>query len=128
MGTSHRRRIYERVNQGAYNLTDQGGYNFQGEQVLTQLRVKCEETIASELRAKLNDFLSIMEGLQWRPKKFNTHHHSEYLDDMLQYLRSTVGCLPMDLQRTSYTVAFTHIGGRLAEVLAQSKSIAAVNQ
>ncbi|TNV74389.1 hypothetical protein FGO68_gene683 [Halteria grandinella] len=128
MQNSHRRRIYEGVNQGAYNLTDAQGYGFQGEQVLQQLRAKGEESIATELRQKLNDFLTIVEGLQWRPKKFNNTHHADYIDDMLAYLRSTVSCLPVDLQRPSYTIAFSHIGSKLSELLAQSKSIQSINQ
>jgi hypothetical protein len=116
------------VNQGAYNPSSHASYPFQAETVLTKLRAKCEESIAGELRGKLSEFLQLAEGLQWRPKKLNTRPN-DYLSDTLAYLRSTVGCLPTpDLQKQSYTLAFSHIAARLTELLAQSKAIPALNQ
>jgi hypothetical protein len=49
---------------------------------LNNLKFKCEDTIFSELRQKINDFLSIIEGLQWRPKKPEGKPR-EYVEDLV---------------------------------------------
>jgi hypothetical protein len=119
------------VNYGAYNITQEvyGAFQFQSESVLKQLKSKCEETIFTELRSKINEFLSIVEGLQWRPKKPDPKPH-DFVEDMVNYLRSTIGCLleNRELAKLCYLTAFQHIAGRLTQVLAESKSITHINQ
>ncbi len=79
--------IYQQVNFGAYQVTKDVfggnfGFQFQSEQFLNNLKFKCEDTIFSELRQKINDFLSIIEGLQWRPKKPEGKPH-EFVEDLV---------------------------------------------
>ena len=45
-------------------------------------KTKCEESIFTELRQKISDFLSILEGLQWRPKKPDSKHH-DFVEDLV---------------------------------------------
>jgi len=46
-------------------------FQFQGEQDLWQLRQRVEETVYSELRVKLNEFMAYVEPLNWAPKQPN---------------------------------------------------------
>lgn len=56
---------------------------------MVTLKTKCEESIFTELRQKINEFLSIIEGLDWKPKKpLETHH--DFVEDLVAFLRSTI--------------------------------------
>lgn len=94
---------------------------------MATLRAKSEDSVFGELRQKISDFLSILEGYQWRPKKPEAAHH-EFVEDLASFLRSTLAALQnKDLARQCYLVAFQHLAARVTELLAASKTIAHVN-
>ena len=64
-------------------------FRFQAEYFMGNLKAKCEETIFTELRQKINEFLSIVEGLQWRPKRPEIKPH-DFVEDLVLFLRSTI--------------------------------------
>jgi hypothetical protein len=71
--------------------------------------------------------LSIVEGLNWKPKKPETKHH-EFIEDLIQFLASTLSSLQPELSRACYLTAFQHLSGRVTELLATSKAIKELNQ
>ena len=97
---------------------------------MTQFKIKCEESIFTELRQKISDFLSILEGLQWRPKKPDWKHH-DFVEDLVSFLRSTIVILDLqnkELSKQCYLTTFQHLSSRITEVLANSKTIQYINQ
>jgi hypothetical protein len=56
---------------------------------MINLKTKCEESIFGELRDKISEFLGIIEGLDWRPKKPLAIHH-DFVEDLVSFLRSTI--------------------------------------
>ena len=75
---------------------------------MLHLKGKCEESIFTELRQKINEFLSILEGYQWRPSKPDASHH-EFVEDLVNFLRSTIVALDLynrELAKQCYLTTF----------------------
>eukprot|EP00347_Sterkiella_histriomuscorum_P017453 403349310 len=123
--------VFQLSNQGAYNFNkDIYGFQFTSENMMNHFKIKCEESIFTELRQKISDFLSILEGLQWRPKKPDNTHH-EFVEDLVMFLRSTIVNLDQqnkELAKQCYLTTFKHLSSRVTEVLANSKTISQINQ
>jgi len=76
--------------------------------MLNNFRSKCEESVFTELRQKINDFLTILEGLAWKPKRPDPKHH-DFVEDLVQFLRSTIVALDIynkDLAKQCYLITF----------------------
>ncbi|CDW87391.1 exocyst complex component 6 isoform 2 [Stylonychia lemnae] len=123
--------VFQLANQGAYNFNkDIYGFQFSSENIMNHFKIKCEESIFTELRQKINDFLSIFEGLPWRPKKPDGNNH-EFVEDLVLFLRSTIVNLDYqnkELAKQCYLTTFQHLSARITEVLANSKTISQINQ
>ena len=75
---------------------------------MINLKAKCEESIFLELRQKINEFLSILEGLEWKPKKPELRHH-DFVEDLVSFLRSTIVMMDVsnrELARQCYLITF----------------------
>mmetsp|Transcript_17111 Transcript_17111/g.16331 ORF Transcript_17111/g.16331 Transcript_17111/m.16331 type:complete len:190 (+) Transcript_17111:927-1496(+) len=125
-----KKKIYQLANSGSFNYNKEVfRFNFHSEQQLIQFKTKCEESIFTELRQKINEFLSILEGLDWCPKiPLNSHH--DFIGDLVAFLLSTIVTLDVsnrELARQCSLVTFQHLASRITEVLATSKNIPKIN-
>ena len=56
---------------------------------MLDLKKKTEDSIFTEFKLKINEFLTIVEGLDWAPKKPESHHH-DFVEDLVSFIRSTI--------------------------------------
>eukprot|EP00830_Metopus_es_P014961 TRINITY_DN4152_c0_g1_i2.p1 TRINITY_DN4152_c0_g1~~TRINITY_DN4152_c0_g1_i2.p1 ORF type:complete len:626 (+),score=111.22 TRINITY_DN4152_c0_g1_i2:503-2380(+) len=115
---------------GALSKSDVTSYQFSSLAIFTQLKNDHEEAISKQIEKKLDYFLGLFEGIDWKVKVVPKGHHV-YIEEMVNWLKNNLASMEI-LSKTlaveSYLNSLQYVCIKMLQIIVESPKAQKINQ